>query len=153
MYQFIRSHGGWDNWAMLKVCDFLCDNKIELTTEERRHMTLLRADLNKAVPTRTKKEYYEDNKDEMLEKQKQYYEVNKNVIAKKQKQYYEDNRDEMLEKQKQYYEDNKDKISEKQNQKYTCNCGGCYTNANKASHVKTKKHLSLSSRKQTEIII
>ena len=70
VYQFIRSHGGWDNWAMLKICDFPCNNNIELITEERRHLVLLRADLNKVVPTQTGKEYYEINKDVMLEKKK-----------------------------------------------------------------------------------
>ena len=56
LYQVIRENGGWDNWTMIKLCDFPCDTKFQLEAEERRYMELLKADLNKQVPTRTKKE-------------------------------------------------------------------------------------------------
>ena len=54
------------------------------------------------------KQYYEENKQQILEQQKQYYEQNKDKI----KQYYEENKDKILEQQKQYREQNKDKKRE-----------------------------------------
>ena len=61
-------------------------------------------------------DYYEQNKDKILEKQKQYYEQNKDERLEKQKQYYEENKDERLEYQQQYYEQNKQRIREYQKQ-------------------------------------
>lgn len=40
----------------------------------------------------------------------------------------------------EYKNDNKVKISEQKKEKYDCNCGGKYTNQNKARHEKTTKH-------------
>ena len=62
------------------------------------------------------KQYYEQNKDKFREqnrdKIKQYYETNKEHIREKQQQYYEQNKD----KWKEYRERNKDKIREYQRQ-------------------------------------
>ena len=54
-------------------------------------------------------EYYQQNKQQIREKQNQYYETNKGQIQERQKQYYETNKEQILEQQKQYYEQNKDK--------------------------------------------
>ena len=62
------------------------------------------------------KQYYEQNKDKFREqnrdKIKQYYETNKEHIREKQQQYYEQNKD----KWKEYRERNKDKMREYQRQ-------------------------------------
>lgn len=62
------------------------------------------------------KQYYEDNRYEILERQKQYYEDNRYEILEQQKQYREDNRDRYLEYQKQYREDNRDELLKYQKQ-------------------------------------
>ena len=73
------------------------------------------------------KQYYETNKEQVLEQKKQYYEQNKEQQKqyreknkdKKQiydKQYYETNKEQILEQKKQYYETNKDKKREYQRQ-------------------------------------
>jgi len=54
-------------------------------------------------------------------------------------------KDELLNYQKNYYINNKDKIAEK----FSCECGGKYTNINKATHFKTKKHLKYIKDSQT----
>jgi len=46
-YQFIREHGGWENWSMIIVKDFPCNSKRELECEERNQMELLGGQLNK----------------------------------------------------------------------------------------------------------
>ena len=108
VYQFIRENGGWTNWDMVEICNFSCDNKRELHTEERRHLELLGATLNKLIPTRTLKEYYEDNKDKIIEKSKEYYEENKEIIAEKMKMYAEKNKEHIKNYQKEYRENNKE---------------------------------------------
>ncbi len=54
------------------------------------------------------KEYYEKNKEDILQKRKEYHENNK----ENRKEYYEKNKEDILQKQKEYYEENKDKIKE-----------------------------------------
>jgi hypothetical protein len=77
--------------------------------------------VNKKIPRRTKKEWYEDNKETFLEYAKEYREENKEAI---------------VEYHKKRYEKNKEKL----NQKFNCECGGKYTHANKSKHLKSKKH-------------
>ena len=63
-----------------------------------------------------KKEYYEENKEQLKEKSKQYMEENKEilpgVIAEYQKNRYQENFDRISEKYKEYYQENKEKIIE-----------------------------------------
>ena len=54
------------------------------------------------------KQYYEQNKEQILEQQQQYYEQNKDKF----KEYYEQNKQQKREYQQQYREQNKDKIRE-----------------------------------------
>jgi hypothetical protein len=56
VYQFIREHGGWDNWDMVQIESFECDNLRELHTRERHWVETLHATLNKISPHKTKEE-------------------------------------------------------------------------------------------------
>lgn len=58
------------------------------------------------------KKYYEENKEQVLEKQKKYYEENKEKRKQQRKKYYEENKDKVKQQQQKYYEDNKDKINQ-----------------------------------------
>jgi len=120
---------------------FPCNSKEELC---RREGQLIRENpcVNKCIAGRTVKEYYQDNKDEILEKKKQYQQDNKESIVVYKKQYYQENKDEILVKRKKHYQENKDKILVKRNVKHDCECGGKYTNSSRAKHFKTKKHLN-----------
>lgn len=125
-YQFIRDNGGIANWNIIEIERLVCD-KDEAFIRERYWIETLQTNLNKVIPTRTDKEYRENNKQIILEKQKEYRENNKVKIC---------------ERLKKYYEQNKDKINEKHNEKFTCECGGRYTFGNKSKHFKTKLHQS-----------
>jgi len=46
-YQFIREHGGYENWKMIKLYDFPCKSKREAEAEEDKTMRELNATLNK----------------------------------------------------------------------------------------------------------
>jgi hypothetical protein len=68
VYQFIRQNAGWDNWNMIVVEEYSCENKNQLQMRERYWIENLQSTLNKVIPTRTKKEYIENNKKEILKK-------------------------------------------------------------------------------------
>ena len=67
------------------------------------------------------KQYYETNKEQILEKQQQYYETNKEQIREYKQEYYETNKEQIREKQQQYYETNKEQIREQKQQYYEQN--------------------------------
>tara|TARA_R110000822_G_scaffold200527_1_gene338042 strand:+ start:792 stop:1265 length:474 start_codon:yes stop_codon:yes gene_type:complete len=62
LYSFIRNNGGFDNWTMKLLENVNCDTKLELHKLERKWIENSNAILNCRVPTRTKKEFYQDNK-------------------------------------------------------------------------------------------
>lgn len=126
VYQFIRDNGGWINWDMVLIETFNCNNKLEALKKEREFIDSLNATLNKVLPTRTKEEWFYNNIDNKKLYDKEYY---INNIDKKEKHRVE------------YRINNLDKIKELANKKITCECGLCYTNSNKARHLKSKKHL------------
>jgi hypothetical protein len=142
--------------------DIKCENKNELN---RREGELIRQHKNECVNIkiegRTKKEYYEDNKEIMKEQMKQYQQDNKEKIKEKIKQYQQDNKEIIKEqmkqyregnkeiikvKKKQYREDNKEKIKEQKNQIIICECKNTYTYSNKSQHLKSKKHLQFINK-------
>ncbi len=101
VYQFIRDNDGWDNWVMTPIEQYPCNDKKELEIRERYHIDLLRPTLNRKIPTRTKKQYYEDNKDKILEKTKEYNENNKEKKMEYYKIYLENNKEQLAEKRKE----------------------------------------------------
>ena len=62
-------------------------------------------------------EYYETNKEQILDKKQQYYETNKDKF----KEYYEQNKQQIRKQKKQYYEQNKEQILDKKQQYYEQN--------------------------------
>ena len=102
-----------------------CNSKIELRKKEGEYIRKMDC-INKNIPCRTKKEWYNDNKERLLLKRAKYY--NENKIKH-------------LEKCKEYNELNKDKISKRFKQKKLCECGSNVNIYNMNRHKKTKKHL------------
>ena len=124
-----------DDCYISPVESYPCSNKTELHSRERWYIQNNNC-VNKVVPTRTHKEYRENNREALAEKTKEYYENNRETIAEKKKEYYENNRDTVLEKQKKYNENNKDKLT----QQISCECGGRYQFQKKARHEQSKRH-------------
>jgi len=85
------------DFEILLLETYACNNKYELQQRERYYIENNTC-INKNIPTRTKKEWTEKNKDKIRQKQKEWVEKNKN----KRKEYH-----------KEYNEVNKDKISQK----------------------------------------
>jgi len=129
VYKYIRDHGGFDNFIIEEIIE--CDefNRYEC---EVHYFLQLNAKLNTFWPKRSKKQYYNDNREQILEGQKQYR---------------IHNREQILEGQKQYRIHNREKIAEQQSTKIECECGVSYTYRNKARHYKSQKHLNYLSTK------
>jgi len=110
---------GVENFYIELVEECPCDNSEQLHKREGHYIREL-GTLNKVVAGRSKKERYEDNKDDLIANMKQYYEANKN------------------------------RIRAKQSEIHICSCGRRYTHSNKLQHERTKKHQEyLSSQSNT----
>jgi hypothetical protein len=85
IYNSIRNNGGFENWSMIEIEKFQdCNDINEASAKERYYYELLNAKLNSNCPGRNnkeyKKEYYQDNKDNIQKNSKNYYENNKDKI-------------------------------------------------------------------------
>jgi len=110
VYQMIRENGGWLDFNMVEVKDFPCENNRQATTEEDRIMREMKATLNTIRASHSRKEYRQDNKEQI----KEY--------------------------KQQYNEKNKEKIQEHKNKVCLCECGKKYTHSHKLRHEKSKFH-------------
>ena len=147
VYKSIRSNGGWNEWSMIEIEKFPCNNKREALSRERYWYEFYNAKLNSMTmiirPEQAKeqrKQYNLDNADKI----KQYNLDNADKHKQYNKQYYIDNADKIKQKDKQYRIDNSDKIK----QKITCECGGKYTLRSKSIHRKSQKHINFISSQQ-----
>jgi hypothetical protein len=118
------------DYKILLIECFPCNNKDELNSREG-HVTReykKNSDIvciNKRIESRTKREYYLDNKIKIDERNKRYYKDN-----------FEKNKD----KSHTYYMTNKDKINKYASKKITCECGSCFRISDKARHERSQKH-------------
>jgi len=79
-----------------------CANKKEATARERWWIEN-HSCVNKHIPGRTMKEYYQDNKAKLLVKDKAYYQAHRDEILVKKKLYRKVHEQELSEKKKAYY--------------------------------------------------
>jgi len=56
-YNCIRDNGGWDNWKMIEIEKYPCNDKREAESRERYWIEFYKSSLNKRIPTRTRQEY------------------------------------------------------------------------------------------------
>lgn len=108
LYQFIRDNGNWNNFDMIEIEKYPCNDGNEAGSRERYWYEELNATLNKCIPCRNMKQYYQDNKDKIIDNQKGYYQNNREKIIDQKKEYYENNKDKFKNYQKDYYKDNKE---------------------------------------------
>jgi len=100
IYKTIRENGGFDNWSMIEIEKFPCNDVNEATARERFWYERSNSSLNTYVPNRSEKE-----------RKKQYREENAEQLKEKSKIYYEENADKIKEYNKQYHEQNKEQIN------------------------------------------
>ena len=96
------------NYSIVLVEEYPCENKEQLCRRERYYIEN-NVCVNKEIPTRTMKEYREDNKEKIKEISREYREDNKERI----KEWQENNK----EKIKEYRVVNKERINQKQRER------------------------------------
>lgn len=111
----------WDNWDITLYENYKCETKKDLQKREGEIIRLF-GSLNTKIEGRTHKEYYNENRTNVLKQKKDYYHAN---------------RDKILEGKKIYYINNKKIISLKSKARYMYNK---YTN-NDNSKIKNKEDL------------
>ncbi len=106
VYKMIRDNGGWDNWIMIQIEKFPCNDSNEAHARERYWYENMNAKLNSCIPNRTEKEWRDENKDIIKLYNVKYYDENKDHI----KEYYIQNKDHIKECNAKYRDENKDHI-------------------------------------------
>ena len=153
VYQFIREHGGFQNWEMILIEQYEATSKKHLEMRERYWLDELKASLNIQTPARTEQELKEiNNKREKIrreqniehfkEKDKIFYEKNKDRINEKCKNYREQNREFIRERDKELYKRDKELYKQRKSVKIKCECGSTISKGNLSTHIKTPKHLN-----------
>jgi hypothetical protein len=133
-----------DEVKIYLVEKYHCNDKIELNARERYWIENNEC-VNKQIPTRTIKEYYEAHKEKIKEQNKEYKELHKEQRKEKAKEYYEANKEVRKEKEKERYEANKDKILKRMSEKINCECGAVIRKDSLLKHKKTTKHILLAT--------
>jgi len=105
VYQFIREHGGFENWQMIQVEEYPCNNKREAESRETFWMKELNSTLNSNQSFRT-----EEKKKEQLQ---EWRENNKEYIKK----YRENNIEYYKEYNKEYRKTDKRKEYQREYEK------------------------------------
>jgi hypothetical protein len=147
VYQFIRNNGGWDNFNMIEIEKYPCNDANEALKRERYNLELYNATLNSLIPSRTRQEWKTDNKEHFKEYKKKWHYDNKEKRKEKMKEYYENNKEKLSNQNKKYYEDNKNLILEINKEKITCKCGCLIVKGNLLRHQQTQKHLNFLAAK------
>ena len=102
------------DYEIILIKNYPCNSRYELEEEEAKYIRNNNC-INRCIPHRTSTQYYQDNKNKLLEKQNKYR------------------------------EDNKAKINKQKAEKITCECGCIVRMGGLYNHRKTKKHLKFIS--------
>ena len=115
---------GIENCNILLIESVNANSKDELHAREKHYIKKMKC-VNKVIPSRTKKEYKNDNKER---------------LKIKEQEYRDNHKEEIKIRDKKYREANLDKIHAFKNKKTDCPCGGSYTHCHKALHLRILKH-------------
>jgi hypothetical protein len=147
----ILKNGSYD---IILIENYPCKSKEELTKRERYYIESITC-CNKSIPTRTKKEWDEDNIEQLKQYrkeyqkensehitvyQKEYKKENKEKLAEYHKEYQSNNKEIIKEQRKEYYEQNIDKFIQYNKTKINCICGNSICRSSKVRHERSKKH-------------
>jgi hypothetical protein len=127
VYKIIRDNGGWDNYSIIEIEKFPCQDVHEAKKKEREWFENLNSSLNTYFPQRNHKEWREMNREELAIKKKEWH------IA---------NRDEIAIKNKEWRIFHINEIKEKSSKKFVCECGKESDYSHKARHLRTKFHIN-----------
>ena len=104
-YKYIRDNGGWEEWNMIEVEKFPCNDKREAEAREEYWRCHFNSQLNTKRAYRTEEQRKEIDKERKREYREhhEYREYQKEY----QKQYYEQNKVRLIDNMKTYYNNKK----------------------------------------------
>jgi hypothetical protein len=156
IYNIINDHGGWNNWDMIQIEAYSCLNSQEAYARERELYDELNATMNMRRPYATNdeqkdykkkvnkescKQYYECNKETILDQRKEYYNINKNSIIETNKEYRMINKDKIKLSKQEYAKVNKEHIQQQRKEYYNLN-KEAIKDKNKARYYAKKQQLN-----------
>jgi hypothetical protein len=125
LYSTIRENGGWDNWTMVQIEEYSCNNKREAECREEYWRVELQAQLNmnRCYAAREDlkeyiKIYRESNKEKIKENTKQYRSQNKEKCLNLCNIYRQEHKEGKKQYNKQYYKENKDEYNKRRRELY-----------------------------------
>ena len=148
VYQFIREHGGWENWDMILIDTLECENNLKARAKEREFIEEIKPTLNQIKkPYRTeeeattyRREHYAQNSEEIKQKNRQYRIDNPEKTKATAKKYRDNHKEEASIRNRKWREKNHERIQEERKVKHSCECGATYTKGHKTRHEKSNKH-------------
>ena len=132
----LRSHALFKHEDVKISCIYegFFDNRKQLYDMERQYIQSEPNCVNKTIPSRTRKQYYADNRESELAKSKEYRLNNLEEERNKDRANYHKNKD--------VYRARKN-LANRLCETIQCDvCGGCFKHCNKLKHIKTIKHQS-----------
>lgn len=111
VYKYFNE-AGWQGVQLIQLAEYPDITRTELAVKEREWVQQLRPSLNVRVPSRTRQEWYVDNRERILQEHKEYYRANREHAKERQRKWYNANKERMVAYCKQYYVDNKEKMTE-----------------------------------------
>ena len=130
---------GVDNCQIVLIEAYPCTTVEELHRREGyfiKHIKCVNKNIAGNSHQESAKQYYQTHAKQI----KQYYVNNKGELLLQMKQYYVNNKDELLLQMKQYRDTHAEQIKQLKKQSYTCDCGCTVTHGNIARHCKSKGH-------------
>ena len=124
IYKTIRENEGWDNWSMIEIEKYPCNDKNEACSRERHWYEQLNSNLNTYRPMITNEELKIAKK--AYKQTDKYQEVAK-IYGKKHR-----------EENKEYYDEKNKQMT---SIVLDCPCGSHCSYKHKARHERTKKHI------------
>jgi len=109
IYETIRANGGWDNYNIIEIESYPCENDEQQRERERYWYDILKPSMNSQLPLSTKEERKESDKEynkeyKKTEKYKEYLEKNREKRNQNQREYREKTREKRNQNQREYRE-------------------------------------------------
>ena len=133
-----------EDYKIELIENYPCNNREQLMKKEGEYIKNNDC-VNKVISGRTDKEYYEDNKDKINERNKQYKINNKDKLKEVNKKYYIDN----INKINQYRTKNKQAIAERQKE-HRATMKEAIAEYNKQYRLKNKEVLALKKKNKSK---
>jgi hypothetical protein len=137
--RFIYDEGGVE---IKLIENYPCNNLYELKKRERWFIENTDC-VNKQIPLRSYKEYYEQYKERILEQNRQWKDDNKEYLKEYRQELYDNNKEQINNNRRERYKtdhEHRNRIREYNNEKIKCECGCYISRQNMNRHKETDKH-------------